>query len=119
VAKTVKFEGVFEVKGADGSVEARSVIKDESTQEEATQHFPWKIAGGQTAVQISMGGVALAKKLTLRVDQEVTLRLSEVTDTGFKFGPGDLTLSSATGISGIWLDTGPSETKVSAIITGD
>ena len=66
-----------------------------------------------------MGGVAQAKKLMLRVDNEVTLKLNNVGDTGFTFGPGDMWLETASGITGIFVSTGPNVTLFEAIITGE
>ncbi len=70
-------------------------------------------------MQLGAGGVAQIKKLFLRVDQEVTVKLSNVTDTGFLFGPGDGWLCSDSGITGVWISTGPNETEVEAIFVGE
>jgi hypothetical protein len=119
MAKTVRIEGKFEVIGADSTIEGKKVIRDTTTVEEASQHFPQKVAGNSVNEPINMGGVTLAKRIYLEVDQEVTLKLSEITDTGFLFGPGVGIFSSFSGITGIWLSTGANETVVEAIITGD
>jgi hypothetical protein len=119
MAKTVKITGTFEVVNAANTVEAKKVIRDEKSVEEATQHFPHKIAANQADVQIGFGGVAQAKRVYVRVNQEVTLKINQSTDTGFPFGPGDGYFSSYSGITGIWITTGPNETELEAIITGD
>lgn len=119
MAKTVKVSGTFEVVNVSNTVEAKQVIRSETSVEEANQSFPHKIAPSQADVQICFGGVTQAKRVFLRVDQEVTLKINQSTDTGFPFGPGEGFLSSYSGIVGIWVTTGPNETEVEAIITGD
>jgi hypothetical protein len=118
VAKTVFLNGTFEIKNASAVIEAKKVTKVEQSFDEATQHFPQKVAGNTVDHPIGMGGVAQAKKVFLRVDQEVTLKLSEITDSGFLFGPGDMWVCSSTGITGVWVTTGPNETEVEAIVVG-
>jgi hypothetical protein len=119
MSKTVKFEGTFDVRNEAQTIEAKKVVRDEVEIDEATQHFPQKVAGSTTDHPINMGGVTLCKRLLLWTDYEVTLKLSEITDTGFKFGPGYGVLPSSSGITGIWITTGPNETQVEAIVTGD
>jgi hypothetical protein len=119
VAKTVKFEGTFTVSNDAGTIEAKKVIRDELEVDEATQHFPQKVAGATVDHPIGMGGVTLCKRLLLWTDYEVTVKLSEITDTGFKFGPGYGVFPSSSGITGIWITTGPNETQVEAVVTGD
>lgn len=119
MAKTVVLEGTFEVKNAAGEVEGRKVTKSTLSVEEATQHFPFKLPAATPDQQITMGGVAQSKKLMLRVDNEVTLKFNNVGDTGFTFGPGDMWLETATGITGVWVTTGPNVTLFEAIFTGE
>lgn len=117
--KTVKMEGSFEIRNAAGTIEAKKVTKVEQSFEEGTQHFPTKIAGLQSDVKISPDSIAQIRKLFLRTDQPVTVKISEVTDTGFSFGPGDGWLCSTNGITGVWITTGANETEVEAIFVGD
>jgi hypothetical protein len=115
----VKIEGTFEVKNSASTIEAKKVIRDEEQITEATQLFPHKIAGNTIDLQIAMGGVSLAKRVYIKVDYEVTLKIQQSTDTGFPFGPGDGFFTSDSGITGIWVTTGPNETELEAVITGD
>lgn len=117
--KTVNQNGTFEVKNASATVEAKKVTKSTVEHEEATQHFPFKLAGGTVETQINMGGVTQAKAMFLRVDQPVTLKLNQQTDTGFPFGPGDMWFESSTGITEVWVTTGANETQLEAIFAGD
>lgn len=117
--KTVSLNGSFEIKNASAQVEAKKITKSTASHEEATQHFPFKLPGGTIETQVNMGGVSLAKKVFLRVDQPVTLKLQQQTDTGFPFGPGDFWYESTTGITGVWITTGANETQLEAIFAGD
>jgi len=118
MAKTVKIQGSFEVINTAKTVEAKKVLNDEVSIDEATQLFPQKILASQTDVQLSMGGVAQAKRVFLRSSQEVTLKLNHSTDDGFPFGPGDGIFCSYTGITAIYVTTGANDTELEAIITG-
>lgn len=117
--KTVVLNGTFEVKNASAQIEAKKVTKSEIVHEEATQHFPFKLPGGSVETQINMGGVTQAKTIFLRVDQPVTLKLNQQTDTGFSFGPGDFWYEGSNGVIGVWVTTGANETLLEAIFAGD
>lgn len=119
MAKTVKVESVLEVRNAAQTVQAREVIKEEISVEEATHHFPWKVAPATTDLSISFGGVAQGKRVWLSVSQEVTLKVNNITDAGFPFGPGSGYLPSNTGITALYISTGANETEVSALIVGN
>ena len=117
--KTVILNGTFEIKNAAATIEAKKVTKSEVQHDEATQHFPYKLQGGTIETQVSMGGVTQAKAMFLRVDQPVTVKLQQQTDTGFPFGPGDMWYESTDGITGVWITTGANETQLEAIFAGD
>jgi len=118
--KTVKINGVFEVVDPTNVSSPREVIKDLTTQvTQVASYDPWCIPGSTTNLQISFGGVTLAKKVYLYTDQPVTLKLNQSTDTGFSFGPGDGFFSSTLGITAVYISTGPNATNVTAIIAGD
>jgi len=42
VAKTVKIKGSFEILNSSGTVEARKLVDETISVDEATQHFPQK-----------------------------------------------------------------------------
>lgn len=119
MAKTVKIEARYQVLAADGSQCLNKKTSDQLSVEENAAHFPEKIAALTADHPIQFGGVANAKRVFIRTDQEVTLKINDVTDTGFPFGPGDGYLMSATGINSMFVTTGGSETRFEAILSGD
>lgn len=119
MAKTVKIEGTFEVLNASSTIEAKKVTKIEESHPCAVQHFPTKVAASQTNEELTLGGVARAKKLFLRTDYEVILKFNQQTDTGFPFGPGDGWFSSSSGITAVFVNTGANETTIELLAVGD
>lgn len=118
--KTIKISGTWEVQNASQQSETKKVINDGSTVvSEVTTTSPMVVAGSTVNAPLPMGGVSLAKRIFIRTDQEVTLKIGQSTDTGFKFGPGDGMFPSTSGIVGVWVTTGPNETSIEAVITGD
>lgn len=120
MAQTVKITGVFEVVDAAGTSSPREVIKDVTQAvTQVADYDPWTVDGNAVNQQITFGGVTLAKRLFIRTDQPVTLKLGQSTDTGFSFGPGDGFLSSTNGITALYVSTGPNDTNLTVIIAGD
>ena len=119
MAKTVKIDARYQVLAADGSQCATKKTADSLSVQENSAHFPQKIAGAVIDLPIQFGGVANAKRVFIRTNAEVTLKINDVTDTGFPFGPGDGYLMSQTGITSMFVSTGPSETEFEAILSGD
>lgn len=117
--RTVKMQGTFEIINAANISETKKTTQDSKDVTEVTTTSPQVIAGLQTNVPLPMGGVTLAKRVFLRTDQEVTLKIGVSTDTGFKFGPGDGQWSSTSGIPGVFITTGPNATSVESVIAGD
>jgi len=118
VSKTVKMQSTFEVIDASGTQEIRKVTRDETSIEEGSAYFPVKIAPSTVNYPVNFEGVAVAKRIFIRSDQAVTLKVQNIADVGFPFGPGDGWLSSA-GITGMWITTGLVETRFEAVITGE
>jgi hypothetical protein len=119
VAKTVKIQSTFEVIDASGNQDIRKVTRDELSIEEGSAYFPVKIAASTTDYPVNFEGVALGKRIFIRSDQAVTLKVQNQGDAGFPFGPGDGWLPSTAGITGMWVTTGPVETRFEAIVVGD
>jgi hypothetical protein len=120
MALTVKINGTFEVVDSAGTSSPREVIKDNAQQiTQVSDYDPWTVAGSVVNQQITFGGVTLAKRLFLRSDQPVTLKLNQSTDTGFSFGPGDGFLSSTNGITALYVSTGPNDTNLTVVVAGD
>lgn len=116
--KTVRIQGTFEIVTADGTVEAKKVLNNLIQITEASQVFPQLIDGGQNNVAINFGGVSLAKRIFLRTNFPVTLKINQNTDTGFSFGPGDGVLMSDNGITALFVTTLSNPTEVEAIVVG-
>ena len=119
MAKTVKIQNSFEILDADGSRALQRKTADSVSVEENSAHFPQKIAASQVNVPINFGGVTNAKRIFVRTNVEVTLKLNQSGDTGFPFGPGDGVLMSQTGITAMFVTTGGSETEFEAVVSGD
>lgn len=117
-SKTVRIQGTFEIIAIDGTPEAKKVINNTLIITEASQVFPQTIAGNQLNTPLSFGGVSLAKRIFLRTDFPVTVKINQSTDTGFSFGSGDGLLMSENGITALFISTGPNPTNVEAIIVG-
>lgn len=118
--KTVRINSVFEVVDVDGVKSPRGVTKDLNHQvEQVTNYDSWCIPAGTVGQQITFGGVVTASRIYLSVDTPITIRLSEVTDAGFVFGPGDGFLSGS--ITGLWVDVPASpspDANLEVIIAG-
>ncbi len=120
VTKTVKINGVFAVVDAAQTESPRAVIKDVTTQVSQVANFgPWTIPGNTVNEDICLGGITLAKRVYIETDYAVTLKFNQDTDQGFSFGPGTGYLSSANGITGIFISTGANDTNVTVIVAGD
>lgn len=120
VTKTVVYSGSWAIQNNAQQQENIRTIKDTSQQvSEVISASPMVIPGNSVNIPLPMGGVALAKRVFLRTDQEITLKVGQSTDQGFKFGPGDGTLPSTSGISAIFVSTGPNDTSVDFVIAGD
>jgi hypothetical protein len=118
VSKTVKLQSTFEVLNASGDIDVRKVTRDEVTIEQGCACFPETIPASTTDHPVHFGSVAAGKRIFIRSDQGVILKIQNVGDVGFPFGPGDGWLMS-TGITGMWVTTGPVATKFEAAITGE
>jgi len=120
MAKTVKIQGQFEVYDASKCLEAKKKLNDETSYGCASQQFPIKYDPGLVSAPVPLGGVVKAKRIFLRVSQQVTLKIHLITETGFPFGPGDMILMSESGIDGLWIDTAASgTTEVEVIAVGE
>ena len=118
-SKTVKVSGTFQIYNAAGTIEAQKVMSDTLLVSEVTQHFPMVIAGNAVDEQVGFGGVELAKRIFLRTNFPVTVKLDSVVAPGFSFGPGDGVLMSENGITAIYVSAGANNTELEAIIAGD
>lgn len=118
VTKTVKIYGTFEISTPDGTIECKKVINNVLQVTEATQVFPQTIPGNSLNVQVSFGGVTLAKRLFLRTNFPVTVKFNQNTDTGCSLGVGDNFLMSDNGITNLYVSTGPNPTDIEVVVVG-
>jgi hypothetical protein len=121
MTKSIKIEGTFEViNPSDQSVEGKYILRDTSDYDCVITHHPSKIAGGTTHAPIAFGSVTLAKRIFLRVTQEVLVKYNVTApNDGFNLGIGDHILMNDSGVTALFLTTGPTETEVTAVIAGD
>jgi hypothetical protein len=120
MAKSIKIEGTFEVLNTnDKSCEGKYILRDTTDYDCVITHHPSKIAGGVVNAPIAFGSVTLAKRIFLRVTQEVLVKYNVITEAGFNLGIGDHILMNDSGVTALFLSTGPTETEVTAVIAGD
>lgn len=118
-SKTVKFQGTFAVHDAANVASPNKSIKDLTLVVGQVQSSdPMCIPGSQTDFVIPFGAITNAKRIYIKTDQEVTLKIQQNTDTGFPWS-GEGVLSSASGIIGLWVTTGANDTNVEIVVAGD
>ena len=120
MAKSIKIEGTFEViNTSDKSCEGKYILRDTRNFDCVITHHPSKFPGGAINAPVSFGSVALAKRIFLRVTQEVVVKYNAITEAGFNLGIGDHILMNDSGVTALFLNIGPTETEVTAVIAGD
>ena len=118
-SKTVKFQGSFSVVDAAGVASPHKIIKDlDLTVAQVQTGDPLCIAAVQTDFVIPFGGITVGKKIFLSTDQEVTLKVNNIGDTGFPW-MGTGVIPSSTGITNLYITTGPNATNVEVVVTGN
>lgn len=116
-SKTVTVSLTVSVKNPSNVEEAKRVIQITDTQDQATQLFPQNIAPSTVNAQLALGGVTQAKWILLEIDQEVTIKVNQNTDTGFP-AKGVVLLQSESGITNVFVTTGANATCVNFIAVG-
>lgn len=117
--KTVKYQGSFAVFDAANTASPNKAIKDLSlTVGQVQSSDPMCIPGNSIDFQVPFGAISNAKRIYIKSDQEVTLKVQQQTDVGFPW-QGEGVLSSSSGITGLWITTGPNDTNVEIVIAGD
>lgn len=118
-SKTVKFQGSFAVFDAANTASPNKAIKDLTLTVGQVQAMdPGCIPGSSVDFVVPFGAITNAKRIYIKTDQEVTLKVQQNTDTGFPWY-GEGVLSSASGITGLWITTGPNDTNVEIVVAGD
>jgi hypothetical protein len=119
VTKTVKFQGTFAVVDATNVPSPNKFIKDLTLAVDQVQSSdPMVIPAATTDFVIPFGGITVGKRVYLKTDQEVTIKFNEITDDGFPWR-GEGVVPSDSGITGIWISTGPNATTVEIVVAGD
>lgn len=118
-SKTVKYQGSFAVHNAANVASPNKPIKDLTLTVGQVQSMdPGCIPGSTTDFVVPFGAITLAKRIYIKTDQEITLKVHAISETGFPwFGEG--VLSSTSGIVGLWITTGANDTNVEIVIAGD
>jgi len=118
-SKTVKFQGTFSVHDAANVASPNKPIKDLNLSVAQVQTSdPMCITATTTDFVVPFGAITSAKRIYIKTDQEVTLKIHSITETGFPWS-GEGVLSSASGIVGLWITTGPNATNVEIVVAGD
>lgn len=118
--KSVKIEGTFKLQDAAGVVSPNKVLKDlDLTVTQVQISDPITITGSTTNYVIPFGEINAAKRIYLKTDQPVTLKIGLITETGFQWQGAGILSSGSTGIAGLWITTGPTDTNVEVVIAGD
>ena len=115
--KTVAVTLTMTVTNPSNVQESKRVIQVSDVQDQATQLFPQNITASQADVPLALGGVTQAKWVLLEIDQEVTLKVNQNTDTGFP-AKGTVLLQSESGITAVFVTTGVNATCVNFLAVG-
>lgn len=117
--KTVKFQGTFALHDASNVASPNKAIKDLTLSVAQVQSGdPMTIAASTTDFSVPFGSIQGAKRIYIKTDQEVTIKFNQIGDTGFPWR-GEGVVPSHSGITGIWITTGPNATNVEIVIAGD
>jgi len=118
-SKTVKFQGSFAVVDAAGVASPNKAIKDITLVVGQVQSSdPMCVVGSTVDFSVPFGAITTAKRIYIKTDQEITLKVGLNTETGFLWS-GEGVLSSATGIIALFITTGANDTNVEIVIAGD
>ncbi len=119
-SKTVKVQGTFATTDAAGVASPHKIIKDLTLVVAQVQSSdPMCIPGSTTDFVIPFGAITSAKRIYIKTDQPVTLKIENIADTGFQWqGTGYLS-SGTTGISNLYVTTGATDTNVEVVVAGD
>ena len=118
-SKTVKFQGTFGVVDAAGVTSPNKVIKDlDTTVAQVQNSDPMCIPAVTTDFVIPFGAITVGKKIYLSTDQEVTLKVNNIGDAGFPW-QGVGVIPSGSGITALFITTGPNATNVEVVVAGN
>ena len=119
-SKTVKITASFSVVDAASVASPNKVIKDLTLSVSQVQTSdPMCIPGSTTDFQVPFGQITSAKRIFLSTDQPVTVKINSNTNTGFEWEGAGIIPSGSTGISSVYITTGPTDTNVEIVVAGD
>ena len=119
-SKTVKFQGSFAVVDAGGVSSPNKPIKDLTlTVSQGQSADPMCIPGATTDFSVPFGAITTAKRIYIKTDLPVTLKVNLNTETGFQWQGEGVLSSGSTGISALYISTGATDTNVEIVIAGD
>ena len=119
-SKTVKIQGTFAVVDAASVASPNKVLKDlDLVVGQVQTSDPMCIVGSTTDFSIPFGAITSAKRIYLKTDQPVTLKIDNIADTGFQWQGAGILTSGTTGISALYVTTGATDTNVEVVVAGD
>lgn len=119
MAKTIKINATFEVlEPSTKSQEGKQVIVDQDDFNCVTTLHPIKVAGSLVKTPVGLGGVGLAKRIYIKTDEEVLVHFNSTGENGFNL-KGELIVMNESGITALFITTGPSATTLTVVAAGD
>lgn len=119
-SKSVETLLTFAVKNAAGVASPNKQEKDLATVvSQVIGGEPICIPGSTADFAIPFAPITTGKRIYLKTDQPVTLKIGLITETGFEWEGFGVIPSGSTGIAGMWITTGPTDTNVEFVVAGD
>lgn len=119
-SKTVKFQGSFAVHDASNIASPNKPIKDLTlTVGQVQSSDPMCISGSSVDFQVPFGAITAAKRIYIKTDQPVTLKVGAPTEVGFEWQGEGVLSSGSTGIPALYITTGATDTNVEIVVAGD
>lgn len=117
--RTVKIQASFQVVNASGVVSPNETIKELDLQvAQVSGGVPLILPGNTIDYAVNFGTITNARRVFLRTDYPVTLKIKNPGDIGFSWeGAGILPLGA--GVDAMWISTGPNQTTIDVVVCGD
>jgi len=118
--KTINFTATFAIKDAAGTASPNKVIKDtDLTVTQVQTSDPMTIAAATANFSVPFGQITVARRIFLSTDQEVTLKIGLVGETGFAWHGAGIIPLGTTGVPALFITTGGTATNVEVVIAGE
>lgn len=118
--KIIKISGAFTSVDSTGVSSPNKTLKELDT--EVDQVFaaePMRLAASTVDFSVPFGTITAARRIYLKSDQPITLKVNLNTETGFQWQGTGILPSGDTGISALFVSTGASITTLEVVIAGD